>query len=88
MTRMSREFSLVLLGSGVMTAGHFLFPEPDVEAAQNEQLEAQASNHSHHSSFIWIHSGYGYGSSRTSLSAATGSIRTGGFGSFGRGAGA
>ena len=27
MTRMSREFSLVLLGAGLLTAGYFMWPE-------------------------------------------------------------
>ena len=31
MTRMSREFSLVLLGAGLLTAGYFAWPEQDFE---------------------------------------------------------
>jgi hypothetical protein len=29
MARMTREFSLVLLGAGLLTAGYFLWPEDD-----------------------------------------------------------
>ena len=29
MSRMSREFSLVLLGAGILTAGYFLAPAPE-----------------------------------------------------------
>jgi hypothetical protein len=29
MARMNREFSLVLLGAGLLTAGYFLAPDPD-----------------------------------------------------------
>jgi hypothetical protein len=37
MARMSREFSLVLLGAGLLTAGYFLSTEPDpVQAAHDE----------------------------------------------------
>jgi hypothetical protein len=35
MARMSREFKLVLLGAGILTAGSFLWPDPDlVEVAE------------------------------------------------------
>src|SRR5262245_52947609 len=37
MTRMSREFTLVLLGAGVLTAGYFLWPEDDPARKANEQ---------------------------------------------------
>ena len=38
MARMTREFSLVLVGSGILTAGYFLYPEDDIEARQKEQV--------------------------------------------------
>ena len=31
MSRMSREFSLVLVGAGILTAGYFMWPEQDFE---------------------------------------------------------
>ena len=90
MARMSREFSLVLLGAGALTAGYFLYPEPDAKAAQDEKLEQEVAANggtTHRRSamgtgFIWIHSGFG--SSSRSLSAASSTAR-GGFGSMGRG---
>jgi hypothetical protein len=37
MARMSREFTLVLLGAGLLTAGYFLWPEEDpVKKAEQE----------------------------------------------------
>ena len=41
MARMTREFSLVLVGSGILTAGYFLYPDEDIEARQKEQVEQQ-----------------------------------------------
>jgi hypothetical protein len=40
MARMSREFSLVLLGAGLLTAGYFLWPEEDPLKKANEQAAA------------------------------------------------
>lgn len=76
MARMSKEFPLVLLGAGVLTAGYFLYPEPDLEAKEVAHMNQEAgivaennaapgnngNGHStaRHSSFIWIHS-FGYG---------------------------
>jgi hypothetical protein len=37
MARMSREFSLVLLGAGLLTAGYFLWPEDDPVKIANDQ---------------------------------------------------
>src|SRR5262245_40351170 len=38
MARMSREFNLVLLGAGLLTAGSFLWPDPDpVKRAEEEE---------------------------------------------------
>ena len=39
MTRMSREFSLVLLGAGLLTAGYFMWPEKDFEKRAEEQAK-------------------------------------------------
>jgi hypothetical protein len=96
MARMTREFSLVLVGSGVLTAGYFLYPDEDLEAKQKEQVEqqlgGQANNqrnghHVYRPGFIWIHtgawsSGGGYGSRAPAMG---GNISRGGFGGIGRG---
>ncbi|MBY0460490.1 MAG: hypothetical protein K2V38_24510, partial [Gemmataceae bacterium] len=39
MTRMSREFSLVLLGAGLLTAGYFVWPEQNYEKEADKQAE-------------------------------------------------
>jgi hypothetical protein len=47
MARMNREFSLVLLGAGLLTAGYFLAPDPDpVQLATDKATEGagQAAN--------------------------------------------
>lgn len=91
MARMSREFSLVLLGSGILTAGYFLYPEEDIEAKQQEQVQKQVAGNNHHRThyshggFLWIHTG-GWGSSSPSgrSVAMGGNVSRGGFGSIGR----
>lgn len=96
MARMTREFSLVLVGSGILSAGYFLYPEDDIEARQKEQVEQQLAgnnnNNQHHrhyrTGFIWIHTGAwgpaGYTGSRP-VAMGGGHISRGGFGSIGRG---
>ena len=42
MTRMTKEFSLVLLGSGLLTAGYFLWPGDNLEHKANEEAAQQA----------------------------------------------
>ncbi len=95
MARMSREFSLVLLGSGILTAGYFLYPDEDVEAKQKEQVQQQVAgnnnnNHhrTHHGGFIWIYTGaWARGANPTAGGrsvAMGGNIARGGFGSIGR----
>ncbi|MSU80277.1 MAG: hypothetical protein EXS16_19570 [Gemmataceae bacterium] len=42
MTRMTKEFSLVLLGSGLLTTGYFLWPEDNLDKKANEQAAQQA----------------------------------------------
>jgi hypothetical protein len=93
MTRMSKEFSLVLLGAGVLTAGYFVVPpaEEEMEAKQEEQAAHRTGHthyHRHHVGvplFLWIHSP-GYAGNSTGRPAAYSSTsRAGGFGAFGRG---
>ncbi len=97
MARMTREFSLVLVGSGILTAGYFLYPDDDLEAKQKEQVQEQVAgnnNGAHRThgghGFIWIHTG-AWGSSSAARGgrppAMGGNISRGGFGSIGRGSG-
>ena len=92
MTRMSKEFSLVLLGAGVLTAGYFMAPlaEEEMEAKQEEQAAHRTGHTNYHRShvgvplFLWIHSpGYaGHPSGRPAAYSST--SRAGGFGSIGK----
>jgi hypothetical protein len=96
MARMTREFSLVLVGSGILTAGYFLYPEEDLEAKEKEQVEQQlaGNNGNHHGGhaayrhgFVWVHTGAwasrgGYGPRSPAMG---GHISRGGFGGIGRG---
>lgn len=80
MTRMTREFSLVLLGAGMLTAAYSLWPEQDLQAKVDQQAQARVGGRSgyHSHTLVWIHSG-GYG--WTSRPAAMASVSRGGFGS-------
>jgi hypothetical protein len=96
MPRMTREFSLVLVGSGILTAGYFLYPDDDLEAKQQEQVQQQLAgnnnqnNQGHrrsHVGFIWIHTG-AWGPAGTAgrpVAMGGGSVSRGGFGNIGRG---
>lgn len=94
MSRMSREFSLVLLGSGILTAGYFTAPSPEdeMEKKQEEQANAMTGNDSSHSRgyrpggmFLFIHSPYyGGGSVNGRPAAYSPTTRSGGFGAAGR----
>lgn len=87
MTRMNKEFSLVLLGAGLLTAGYFLWPEEDLEARANDELHRQVGASSHSSTrhrtsiapFIFLHSARS-GFARSPVSSG---ISRGGFGSTG-----
>lgn len=46
MARMTREFSLVLLGAGVLTAGYFLWPDEDLNARAEEKAGEQVASSS------------------------------------------
>ena len=93
MARMTREFSLVLVGSGILTAGYFAYPKEDLEAKQDEQVKQQLAGnqqnnqqHSRHyrTGFIWIHAmGRGYSSRPAAMGG--GHVSRGGFGGIGRG---
>ncbi|HYT95200.1 MAG TPA: hypothetical protein VEL76_41165 [Gemmataceae bacterium] len=90
MARMSGEFTLVLLGAGILTAGSFLWPGDDVDAVANEHAGQQvasanatgSSGHrSHIPMLIYLHSSRSGLMSGTSRSAP---VTRGGFGSIGR----
>jgi hypothetical protein len=83
MTRMSREFSLVLLGAGLLTAGYFLWPEQDFEKRAEEQARQRVGGGRTGGGFIFI--GHFGGSSSVSggRSPAMASVSKSGFGSIG-----
>ncbi len=84
MTRMSREFSLVLLGAGLLTAGYFTWPEPDFEKRADEHAARRTGSRTGGSHLIFIgHFGGGPSSVSGSRSAAFASVSKGGFGSIG-----
>lgn len=88
MTRMTREFSLVLLGAGLLTAGYFAWPEQDFEKRAEEQAQNRVNGNNNGRSrvggFIFIgHFGGGGATSRTggARSPAMAGVSKGGFGS-------
>ena len=87
MTRMSREFSLVLLGSGILTAGYFVASEnEDVFKKEEEQAQQQLTGKNSHGyrpgGFIFIHGG-GFANGRATSPAMAGGAVGRGFGSIG-----
>jgi hypothetical protein len=85
MARMSREFSLVLLGAGLLTAGYFLWPEEDPLKIANEQDAAAGGDGGRGRTttrrVVFIYTG-AYGRASTVAPSATvrgGFGRTGGF---------
>jgi hypothetical protein len=90
MTRMTREFSLVLLGGGLLTAGYFAWPEQDFEKRAEEQAQKRVGggngNGTTRSGFAFVYIGhFGGGTSTTGgmRSPAMASVSKGGFGSIG-----
>jgi hypothetical protein len=83
MTRMSREFSLVLLGAGVLTAGYFVNREDnDLFAKEEDQARKQVSSSRHHGSsggMIFLHGG-GYAGGKSSSRASASGVARRGFG--------
>ena len=99
MTRMSREFSLVLLGAGALTAGYLMAPdgtdevEKRADAVAAQQTGHQPGTTSTHrtggSHFFFVHTGgYAGYSTPPGRSAASPGVARGGFGGTGRAAGA
>lgn len=85
MTRMSREFSLVVLGAGLLTAGYFLWPEQDFEKRSEEQARNRVGGGRTHGGvmFIGYFGGGGSSSVRGGRTGAMGSVSKAGFGSIG-----
>jgi hypothetical protein len=91
MARMTREFGLVLIGAGVLTAGSFFWPTQDLEAVANEQANQQvaSSNNGGHRRagggmmFLWISRGGGVSSAPVAASPMNSKTGLGG-GGFGR----
>ena len=89
MTRMSREFSLVLLGAGVLTAGYFMWPEQDFQKRAEEQAanrvggNANGRTRSGGGMLIFVSHGGGSYSTTGTRSSAMASVSRGGFGSIG-----
>ncbi len=98
MTRMSREFSLVLLGAGALTTGYVLAPSGDdavekqadaVAAAQTGHQPGTTSSHrTGGGHFFFVHTG-GYAGYNTApgRSAASPGVNRGGFGGTARATG-
>jgi hypothetical protein len=93
MSRMSREFSLVLLGAGILSAGYFLAPSPDEELEKKADEQAaqrvHANNgqgHTHRSHvplLLWVHSPMYTGGATGGRSPAMSTVSRGGFGGLG-----
>jgi len=90
MTRMTREFSLVLLGAGLLTAGYFAWPEQDFEKRAEEQAAKRVGGNNGGNNagtrrghtFIYI-GHFGSTSTTSARSPAMGGVSRGGFGTVG-----
>jgi hypothetical protein len=93
MSRMSREFSLVLLGAGMLTAGYFMAPSPDDELEKKADEQAaqrvhanngQGGHYRPHGFFLlWAHSPAYAGGAAGGRSPAMSTVSRGGFGGIG-----
>lgn len=84
MTHMSREFSLVLVGAGLLTAGFYSWPEPDFEKRAEEQAGRRVGSRTGgHLIFIGHIGGGSYSTTGTGRSPAFASVGKGGLGSIG-----
>lgn len=81
MTRMTREFSFVLLGASALSAGYFLWPEHDFEKRAEEQAHKRVGGTYVPHGLIWVHAG---GSPvRGGKPVAVAGVTRGGFGQIG-----
>ncbi|QJX00962.1 hypothetical protein [Frigoriglobus tundricola] len=87
MTRMTRELSLVLLGSGALTLGYFAWDNEEKIAADVEkqaQKRVGGNGTTHHGGMLFLyHGGVGSTSVSGGRSPAMASVTKGGFGSIG-----
>ena len=85
MTRMSREFSLVLLGSTMLTGGYFAWPEQDFEKRAEEQARNRVGGRSSGGTHVVFISHYGGAGSISGAgrAPAMASVSRGGLGSIG-----
>ncbi|MBN9119037.1 MAG: hypothetical protein J0I06_07730 [Planctomycetes bacterium] len=87
MTRMSREFSLVLLGAGLLTTGYFVWPEENFDKEADKQAEKRVGGRPRSGGGGFIFIGHFGGSGASSVSGgrspAMASVSKGGFGSIG-----
>jgi len=93
MSRMSREFGLVLLGSGILTAEYFTAPSPEdeMEKKADEQAAERTGHPAHHRShyghvplFLFVHSPAYAGNKMGRPASYSPTTRAGGFGGAGR----
>jgi hypothetical protein len=83
---MSREFTLVLLGAGLLTAGYFAWPEQDFEKRADEQAQKRVGGNgarAGHSHVGLIYIGHYGNSTAPGRSPAMANVSRGGFGSVG-----
>ena len=85
MTRMTREFSLVLLGAGLLTAGYFALPDQDFEKRTEEQARKRVGGTtSRGGMLLFVHTGGGtYTRGSGVRSSAMANVSRGGFSSMG-----
>jgi hypothetical protein len=84
MTRMSREFSLVLLGAGLLTTGYLVWPEQEFEKRSEEQARNRVGTRSHGGFLFLGHLGGPRSSTvRGGGAGLMGSVSKGGLGSIG-----
>jgi hypothetical protein len=84
MTRMTREFTLLLLGSGMLTTSYFLWPEQDFEKRSEDQAERRVGGRSTSGGGHLVYIGhYGGTGSVAGRSPAMAGVSRGGLGSIG-----
>ena len=89
---MSREFTLVLLGASVLTAGYFAAPSPDEELEKKadeqaaRQVQSDTTRTTHRVGYlpvVWVHSPGYVGSAGVGRPTAMTTVSRGGFGGIG-----